>query len=207
VETDEAAKDSDKKRMKIELSKEQRDAVDQALRDYPNPLLAIKLIREFTACDLGDAIPLAHLRLKSLRQLYPAEFTTAEITREGMLDAIKRLPEELVAIEAQWDGDTQGWFIALAAITRDLVHFGYQAHNLRAFGDAGTAKAMGQELAQHFCVAFYFPSPDHPEDQCPRWWEREKGRPCAGCGVLLLQDQSTPWAGKCYTCHLADSAG
>jgi hypothetical protein len=165
------------------------------------------LIREFAGCDLGDAITMAHLRLESLRELKPAEFTAAEITREDMLDTIKRLPDELVAIEALWDGDTQGWFIGLAAITRDPVHFSYKAHGLRAYGEAGTAKAMGQELAQHFCVDFYCPSPDHPEDQCPRWWERAEGRPCAGCGVLLLQDQSTPWAGRCYTCHLADRAG
>lgn len=51
------------------------------------------------------------------------------------------------------------------------------------WGEARCATEFGQALATSLGVPFYFPSPDHPEVDCPRWWERDQGTPCCGCGI------------------------
>ncbi|WP_430450999.1 hypothetical protein [Rhodopirellula europaea] len=131
-------------------------------------------------------------------------------------DALTRLEplrDSLVAIEALWDGDSSGWFVFLCAVTSD-----HESHHLITITDGGdirlinggvppwpeakTAQQMGSQLADQCAVDFYFPSPDHPEDRCPRWVDRERGYPCADCGIPLYQTESLPWHGTCYECHL-----
>ncbi len=123
-----------------------------------------------------------------------------------------------VAIEASWDGDTTGWFLTLSVITRSWRAFGETfLCNLTEGGDlrlingqvppwpeARQAAEIGPALAARLGVPFYFPSPDHPEDECPRWWERKKGRPCRRCGIPLLQEDPHPWRGVCHHCHLEE---
>jgi hypothetical protein len=138
-------------------------------------------------------------------------------TREELLATADALPVRPVAIEAQWDGDTDGWRVWLAAVLPDGV--GYRSHHLATFQDGGdirlfngqvppwpearAAATFGTELAARFGVPFYFPSPDHPEDDCPGWAERDRGYPCRRCGILLLQrNDPCPWRGVCYHCHL-----
>ncbi len=123
-----------------------------------------------------------------------------------------------VAIEALWDGDTQGWSVELFAVIR--AQSGYSARHLHSFrfgGDmrifngqvppwpeAAAASRAGADLAAALGIPFHFPSPIHPEDDCPRWWERDSGRLCARCReVLLLQRADCRWPGVCYHCHLA----
>lgn len=133
--------------------------------------------------------------------------------REQILAKVDSLTSTPVAIEALWDGDTNGWFVCLAAITDDS-----QRHplgvisgggDIRLFNgqvppwpEAAAAKQLGNELAARFGAQFYFPSEDHPEDDCPSWHDRTKGYPCRRCGILLLQRDSCPWHGICYHCHL-----
>jgi hypothetical protein len=130
-------------------------------------------------------------------------------------DALTQPP---VAFEAFWDGDSNGWFVTLTAIMK--VGDNYQDHYLGAMRDGGDlrlfngqvppwpeaqlARKAGEELAARFGVPFYFPSPDHPEEYCPRWWEQAQGIPCRRCGILLLQANSYPWPGICYDCHLVE---
>jgi hypothetical protein len=53
-------------------------------------------------------------------------------------------------------------------------------------------------------VPFHFPSPEHPEDDCPHWWELGSSYPCRRCGIALLQLEPCPWRGSCYHCHLVE---
>ncbi len=147
-------------------------------------------------------------------------------TREELIRKASNIPSRPVAVEAFWDGDTAGWFVVLTMIySKRASFFGsstFCEYNLTAMrgpdGDlrlfngtvppwpeANFASEVGNELAKHYRVPFYFASPNQPEDACPRWWERDKGYPCGVCGILLLQREPCPWRGTCYRCHLASS--
>lgn len=140
---------------------------------------------------------------------------------QDFLEKAFQCPAPSEAIEALWDGDTDGWFVHLVVIHRadergeTRYHDFYlgalreEAGDLRIVNgqvppwpEAERAKEVGRELAERLGVPFYFASPDHPEDECPRWWERDRGRPCRRCGALLLQPDSCPHLGVCYHCHL-----
>lgn len=123
-----------------------------------------------------------------------------------------------VAIEALWDGDTRGWTVELfAVIQAESSYSSRHLHSFRSGGDlrlfngqvppwpeAAAASHVGAHLANALGVPFYFPSPIHPEDDCPRWWERDSGHLCTRCEeVLLLQGADCRWLGLCYHCHLA----
>ncbi|MEM8534692.1 MAG: hypothetical protein AAGF95_27870 [Chloroflexota bacterium] len=138
-----------------------------------------------------------------------------QINREHILTKIAQLEAPLVAIEALWDGDTAGWYVCLSAATSDqqshLLTVLQEGGDLRLFNDqvppwpeARAAQTLGNELAQQFGVAFYFPSPEHPEDNCPSWWDRDQGYPCRRCQILILQRDDCPWRGVCYHCHLKE---
>ena len=135
------------------------------------------------------------------------------MSHEQILVEVDSLKSTPIVFEALWDGDSTGWFVCFAAITADL-----QTHPLGVVSDGGdirlfngqvppwpeaaAAKQLGNELAERFGAEFYFPSPDHPEDDCPSWNERSQGYPCRRCGILLLQRHPCPWRGICYHCHL-----
>jgi hypothetical protein len=139
-------------------------------------------------------------------------------TREQLLAKAEALPERPVAFEAFWDGDTTGWFVTLSAILKNGT--GYRDSFLGAmrdggdirlfngqvppWGEAQLAREVGEELAVRFGVPFYFPSPNHPEEDCPRWWEQGQGYLCRRCGILLLQQKTCRWRGVCYYCHLEE---
>ena len=114
---------------------------------------------------------------------------------------------QLLPFEAQWDGDTDGWVLYMSAITAD-----FQSHPLGRVSHGGdirlfqgevppwpegvTAQRLGDELSQRFHAEFYFPSPHHPEDECPPFNERSRGSLCRRCGtVLLSQDEWCPSRG------------
>lgn len=134
---------------------------------------------------------------------------------EQVLAKVESLKSRLIAIEAYWDGDSTGWYVLLSAITTDL-----QSHFLGGFSNGGdfklftgevppwpgaiAAKQLGDELTERLGVEFYFPSPEYPEDDCPRWIDRSKGYPCRDCGILLLQTPDCRWLGLCFHCHLAE---
>jgi hypothetical protein len=139
-------------------------------------------------------------------------------SREQLLAKADALPERPVAIEASWDGDSSGWYVCLTAILK--TESGYRDSHLGAMQDGGDlrlfngqvppwgeavlAREIGEELAARFGVPFYFPSPNHPEEDCPRWWEQDQGYLCRQCGILLLQQKRCRWRGVCYYCHLEE---
>jgi len=139
--------------------------------------------------------------------------------RTKLLAAASTLPKPPAAFEATWDGDSSGWYVRLDAVL--ATENGFTVSNLAAIQDGGDffrllngevppwpealfAREIGEELATRFGVPFYFPSPNHPETDCPHWWERDQATPCGRCGIPLIQrSESCPWRGLCYTCHLA----
>ncbi|WP_460342728.1 hypothetical protein [Actinoallomurus acanthiterrae] len=92
-----------------------------------------------------------------------------------LIAKVEGMPRPPVAIEAEWDGDTQGWFVVLTAITAEpqeetglaqIRHGG----DIRIFNgqvppwpEAEEAQTTGRALADHFGVPFRFASPDAPE--------------------------------------------
>lgn len=130
----------------------------------------------------------------------------------------------LVAIEAYWDGDTQGWFVTMEAIVAGggPQHPRFRSIYLADLRDGGDIRlfngqvppwpeavraiAIGEDLARAFDVPFHFASRDQPRDECVRWWARGEGRPCDDCGIEIVRDAEVPWAGLCYPCHLAREA-
>jgi hypothetical protein len=94
-------------------------------------------------------------------------------SRDELLAKVADLTEQPLAFEAQWDGDTGGWGIALAAVLR--AGSGFRSHVLAFLRDGGDfrlfngqvppwpearlAAEVGAEMAERFGVPFYFPSP------------------------------------------------
>jgi hypothetical protein len=153
-------------------------------------------------------------------------------TYEQAIAIAEKLTAAPVAFEAFWDGDTSGWYVALTAVIHDgqpdalarpdRTPTGYRDHFLMTLqGDSGDlrlfngqvppwpeavrAREIGEQLAVHFGVPFYFACPNWPETDTPRWWRRHEASPCTRCGVPLLQEgERCPWRGRCYYCHLAE---
>jgi hypothetical protein len=135
-------------------------------------------------------------------------------------DRIRNLPGSLLAIDAAWDGDTDGWFIDLHAVVEQepnhvsavLLTCISMGGDVRLFTgqvppwpEAEEAQRMGQSLAEEFGVTFHFPSPETPDADCARWWELDRGHPCSGCGKKLIggaryKKDPWPWPGACQTC-------
>lgn len=145
------------------------------------------------------------------------------LTRDQLVARAAKIPPKPVAVEAWWDGDSTGWFVVIDAVYEDCGWFRstYSAVNigclqgdggdLRVFNgvvppwpEARLAAEVGQELAGRLGVPFYFPSPNHPEEDCPRWSDHGRGVPCQRCGIPLLQPETCRWLGLCYQCMLAD---
>ena len=145
------------------------------------------------------------------------------LSREQLIAKADELPQKPVAVEAWWNGDTDGWFVVLVAVYAERRWFRSKYRemtlgclrgdggDLRLFNgevppwpEAWLASEVGQEIASRFGIPFYFPSPRHPEEDCPRWWDRDRGVPCRRCGIPLLQRAECRWPGVCYCCHLEE---
>ncbi|WP_258101131.1 hypothetical protein [Marinoscillum pacificum] len=141
---------------------------------------------------------------------------------EQALEKIKGIGQKPIVIEIQWDGDTQGWFIMMFLITESgfwkfkrthVHHLGNisSGHgDLRLFNgqvppwpEAKQAMNIAEELKKELELEIYFPSPNEPDDDCPRWWEQDKAIHCADCNKLIIPTTS-PYLSKevCYNCHL-----
>ncbi|MEX2981549.1 hypothetical protein [Streptomyces sp. C36] len=91
------------------------------------------------------------------------------------------LPGRPAAIEALWDGDTNGWFVALVAHFDDprsevelaLIRRGRDDADAR-WPQAREAATTGTALAERFGVPFHFAGPDAPDDEAPRWRAAER---------------------------------
>ncbi|NUP09496.1 MAG: hypothetical protein HOW73_25885 [Polyangiaceae bacterium] len=134
---------------------------------------------------------------------------------QDLIERLRAMPSPVLAIEALWDGDTEGWFIDVCAVIAgdasprsQVVRTISKGGDIRLFNgqvspwpEAEEAAAFGRRLAEALGVPFHFPSPIHPEDDCPHWWQLPQSYPCRRCGVPLLQRADLPWRGVCCTCH------
>jgi hypothetical protein len=108
---------------------------------------------------------------------------TAPLDLDALTAKVQALPDPPAAIEAVWDGDTEGWMVDLLAVTsepRAEYHLAFVQHgtDMRLFNgqvppwpEAEEADAVGRALADRFGVPFHFASPDRPDDTAPRWWD------------------------------------
>lgn len=145
------------------------------------------------------------------------------LNSDDLIRKAGEIPAPPVAIEAFWDGEPTGWFVVLTMIyvdgsVRERQHRDFdlavlrdEGGDLRIFNgqvppwpEAVRAKEAGEHLAARFRIPFFFASPQHPEDGCPRWWEQSQAYPCCRCGIPLLQRDPCPWRGVCYHCHEAE---
>lgn len=92
-----------------------------------------------------------------------------------------------VAFQALWDEAPNGWGLSLEVVYKyptyhahllEFFRFGADfrgiAHTVSPWSEARVAQAIGRQLAQYYQVEFFFPSPDKPDDDCPKWWEKDK---------------------------------
>jgi hypothetical protein len=108
---------------------------------------------------------------------------SAPLDLDELTATIRALPQEPAAIEALWDGDTEGWMILLLAVTiepRTEHHLATVQHgtDIRVFSggvppwpEALEASTVGRRLAEQLGIPFYFASPGNPDNFAPRWWD------------------------------------
>jgi len=71
------------------------------------------------------------------------------------------------------------------------------------YPQAQRAAEIGEKLKEKYGIEFFFPSPTLPEDDCPRWLERDQAIRCGDCGILIIPTDSKYLPKDiCYNCHL-----
>lgn len=138
----------------------------------------------------------------------------AAMSFEALASVVSSLSGKVVCIEALWDGDTEGWFIRLSAIS--LENTLYKEHFLVCVSKGNDSRLfsgqvppwpesihvndVGQRLADSVGAEFYFPSPERPDDTCPTWLDQMKSReppgrsePARRMEVHRMLETSTPW--------------
>ncbi|MEV1000050.1 hypothetical protein [Nonomuraea sp. NPDC050202] len=115
------------------------------------------------------------------------------VQNHRLIEAARALSEPVGAIEAPWDGDTQGWFVVLVAIVRrpGRHHHRFDERPLTSirhgsdlrvingqvppWPEAIEALEKGEAVARSLGVPFHFTSPDSPDIDLPRWWDSQVG--------------------------------
>ncbi|GHJ47151.1 hypothetical protein Cs7R123_44930 [Catellatospora sp. TT07R-123] len=180
------------------LTSQARDRVDAALLDR-GLLAAIVVLREECGLDPAPSLYEAQEAVTRRRaRLIDRGVVEAEPQRvvdiSGVLAAAKAITCSVVAVEAVWDGDTQGWTVDLVAIVDrpgrhhdsfDEVRLASIRHggDLRLFNgqvppwpEAAEAQQVGEAVAARLRVPFHFTSPQTPDLDLPRWRD---GRPAS----------------------------
>jgi hypothetical protein len=167
------------------LSAAERSTVD-GLIQRDQRIVAVARMREAEAFRDGsrpglyETLDVVAERYQELGQRFE-RYPTPPLNLTTLVEGVEALPGRTVAIEALWDGDTEGWCVDLMALTEAPVaeyrlatvrHGG----DLRLFNDAvppwpeaQEAETVGRALAERFGVPFHFASPDRPDDDAPRW--------------------------------------
>ncbi len=131
---------------------------------------------------LRDAMQIVPL-LKDTQPLSPQTKLKRQVA--VIEERLSHLGANVLAIEALWDGDTSGWFLTMSAVvdeagSRRAMALGAlrAGSDMRLFNgsvppwpEAQTASALGARLAAEHGAAFWFPSPEEPDCECPCWLE------------------------------------
>lgn len=177
-----------------QLLPESRDQIDAELR-CRQLLPAIVVLRDQSGLDPKPSLYAAQdVVVERLRQLISEGSVEPEpsTTVDDLLAKARAIPGSIAAIEAVWDGDTQGWFIELLAIVKrpgsrhehfDEVELAVlrRGGDIRLFNgqvppwpESAEAAEKGTELAAALGLPFYFASPSEPDDESPRWWDVDR---------------------------------
>ena len=166
-----------------ELPAADRSAVDSLIHK-DHRIAAVKHLREaFPAGSrpgLYEALDVVAERYRELGQRFE-RYPTPPLDLVTLVEKVAALPGRPVAIEALWDGDTDGWCVDLMALTDDpaaehrlaMIRYG---SDMRLFNgtvppwpEAQEAETVGRALAERFAVPFHFASPSQPDLDAPRW--------------------------------------
>ena len=128
----------------------------------------------------------AELGRQGLLEPEPPPPTTAQL-----IDKADAIAAPILAVEAFWDGDTQGWFVVLVAIVsrpgrhhdrfdevpltalRHGGDIGLFTGQVPPWPEAQQAIEQGQAVARHVGVPFHFTNPEAPDVDLPRWWDTQ----------------------------------
>ena len=129
------------------------------------------------------------------------------------------MPGKPVVLEVLWEGDTHGWYLCITVYKKSIGLFRSKldeyylgriivgkgikpSANLR-LTEAFLADEYGKKAIAKYGLIFYFPSPDKPDDDCPKWTERHMAIHCGDCEKLIIPTNG-PYLPKdiCYNCHL-----
>ena len=175
------------------------------LAEHPGKLRALKSLRDDVP-GLG-----IHLGLRTIEAagLFPPP-PLVEPTVDELLGKVQTVRGGVLAVEAVWDGDTDGWGVSMCAVTEDeevsLAWLRHPAGDLRVLNgdftkpEAEMAQRVGTELAKLLGVPFWFPAGDTPNDDAVRFRDRERGVPCSVCGLLLAPGSQAGAQARCFGC-------
>jgi hypothetical protein len=159
------------------------------------------------------------LGILALLQINIMKMENTKFTYEAAVKKIDLIGGVPIVVEAQWDGDSRGWFLMMFVIIRAEISEKletYHLGNISLGGDirlfqgtvppypeAALAEEIGNKLKEKYNLEFFFPSPINPDDNCPRWTEKDKAISCQDCNKLIIPTNS-PYLPKeiCYNCHL-----
>jgi hypothetical protein len=166
-----------------ELPPADRTAVDALVR-LDHRIAAIKRLRDAfpvgSAPGLYEALDVVAERYRELGRRYE-RYPTPPLSLPALTDQVEALPGRTVAIEALWDGDSDGWCVDLTALTdhpaaEHRLATIRHGSDMRLFNgtvppwpEAQEATTVGRALAEHLRVPFHFASPDQPDLDAPRW--------------------------------------
>jgi hypothetical protein len=176
----------------VRLPPEVRDRIDTELRQH-RQLQAILTMRGEGGLDptpgLCQAQAVVAQRLRWLTERGEVEPEPVVSVAE-LVTKVRAVSERVAAIEALWDGDTEGWLVMLLAVIErpsrhhprfDEITLALLRHggDIRIFNgevppwpEAVEALQKGEALATALGVPFYFADPDAPDDELPRWWDQ-----------------------------------
>jgi hypothetical protein len=160
-----------------------RSAVDSLIQQ-DHRIAAVARIREAIPAEsrpgLYETLDVVAERYRELGQRFES-YPTPPLNLETLAEKVESLPGRTVAIEALWDGDTDGWYVDLMALT-DAPTADHRLATIRHGSDmrlfngtvppwpeAREAETVGRALATQLSVPFHFASPDEPDDEAPRW--------------------------------------
>ncbi|UWE10222.1 hypothetical protein [Actinacidiphila bryophytorum] len=166
-----------------ELSATERSAVD-GLIQKDHRIAAVQRLRKAfpvgSRPGLYEALEVVAERYRALGRRFE-RYPTPPLDLLTLTEEVTALPRRTVAIEALWDGDTDGWCVDLVALTDDppaehrlaIIRHGSDMRlfdgSVPPWPEAQEASTVGRALAEHLAVPFHFASPDEPGLESPRW--------------------------------------
>lgn len=165
------------------LATELQSCVDELIANGSkvSAIVAIRDALDEPRPGIGECMDLLFERCAELGE--PWVRPSPPLDLDALSKQVAALPHRPDAIEALWDGDTDGWFVCLVAVTlRPKVEHSLatsrRGDDMRIFNgqvppwpEAHEAATIGGALAERLGVPFHFPSPDSPDTGLPRWWD------------------------------------